>query len=141
MLEIETFWHLNCVLMLLNWIVWNRTVLTFKLRTYAELFEIELYMHKNVFGCWGVSPTDGLALRWDIPDKLSSVLSRRAVTMNGCNVHDCVNLRRGFSQLSFMYVLFSFSISFITHFRVVLSFQPPLEHNIGLKFPTMVDMP
>ena len=28
--------ELNCVLML-NWIVWNRTVLTFKLRTYAKL--------------------------------------------------------------------------------------------------------
>ena len=29
--------ELNCVLML-NWIVWNRTALTFKLRTYARLY-------------------------------------------------------------------------------------------------------
>ena len=43
--------------------------------------------------------------------------------------HDFVKLGRGFSQLSFMYVLFSFNIFFITHFRVVLSFRPPLDHN------------
>ena len=30
MLEIELFWHLNCVLML-NWIFWNKTVLTLTL--------------------------------------------------------------------------------------------------------------
>ena len=66
---------------------------------------------------------------WYIPDKLSSAQSRRAVTKNGCNVHDCVKLRKGFSQLSFMYVLFSLNIFFITHFRIVLSFQPPLDHN------------
>ena len=30
------FWHLNCVFML-NWIVWNRTVLTLELRTSTEL--------------------------------------------------------------------------------------------------------
>ena len=35
----------------------------------------------------------------------------------------------GFTQLSFMYVLFSFNLFLITHFRVVLSFQPPLDHN------------
>ena len=79
--EIELIWHLNCVLNCLkencfltlnlctytDWIVWNRTNLTFKLRT--ELFERELfytlnlctytdwivwnrtvYMYKN--GCW-----------------------------------------------------------------------------------------
>ena len=79
--------------------------------------------------CWGVSPTDGLAFMWHIPAKLSSAQSRRAVTKNGCNVHDCVKLRRGFSQLSFMHVLFSFNIFLITHFRVVLSFQPPIDHN------------
>ena len=66
---------------------------------------------------------------WHIPAKLSSVQSRQAVTKNGCNVHDCVKVRRGFSQLSFMYVLFSFNIFFITHFWVMLSFQPPLDHN------------
>ena len=76
----------------------------------------------------GVSPTDGLALMWHIPAKLSSAQSRRAVTMNS-NIHDCVKLRRDFSQLSFMYVRFPFNIFLITHFRVVLSFEPPLDHN------------
>ena len=54
----------------------------------------------------------------------------RAVTKIGCNVHDCVKLKRDFPQLSFIYVLFSFNIFLITHFRVVLSFQPPLDHII-----------
>ena len=43
--------------------------------------------------------------------RLSSILNSslgRIVTKNGCNVHDCV--KRGFSQLSFIYVLFSFNI-------------------------------
>ena len=35
----------------------------------------------------------------------------------------------GFSQLSFINVLFPFNIFIITHFRVVLSFEPPLDHN------------
>ena len=77
----------------------------------------------------GCLPTDGLALMWHIPATLSSAQSRQAVIKNGCNVHDCVKLRRGFSQLSFMYVLFSFNIFLITHFRAVLSFETPLEHN------------
>ena len=38
----------------------------------------------------------------------------------------------GFSQLSFIYVLFSFNIFLIPHFRVVLSFEPPLDHNTYL---------
>ena len=87
------------------------------------------FKNSDLTNCWDVSPTVGLALMWHIPAKLSCAQSRRAVTKNGCNVHDCVKVRRGFSQLSFMYVLFSFNIFFITHFRVVLSFQPPLEHN------------
>ena len=81
--------------------------------------------------CWGVSPTDGLVLMWHIPAKLSSEQSQQAVTENG-NIHDCVKLRRGFSQLSFMYVLFSFNIFLITHFWVVLSFEPPLDHQISV---------
>ena len=40
-----------------------------------------------------------------------------------------VKLRRGFSQLSFVYVLFSFNIFLITYFCVVSSFEPPLDHN------------
>ena len=79
--------------------------------------------------CWGDSPTDELALMWPIPAKLSSVQSRRSRHQERINVHDCVKLRRGFFQLSFLYVLFSFNIFFITYFRVVLSFQPPLDHN------------
>ena len=78
--------------------------------------------------CWGVSPTDGLTLMWHIPAKLSSAQSLQAITKNG-NIHDCVKLRRDFSQLPFMHVLFSFNIFLITHFRVVLSFEPPLNHN------------
>ena len=78
--------------------------------------------------CWGVSPTDGLAIMWHIPAKLSSAQSRRAVNKNG-NIHDYVKLRRGSSQLSFMYVLFYFNIFLITRFRVVVSFEAPLDHN------------
>ena len=52
--------------------------------------------------------------------------SRQAVTKNG-NIHDC-KPRRGFFQLSFMYILFSFNIFLTTHFRDVLSFEPPLDH-------------
>ena len=40
-----------------------------------------------------------------------------------------VKLRRGLSQLSFVNVLFSFNIFLITYFYVVLSFEPPLDHN------------
>ena len=36
MFKIKLFWHLDCVLML-NWIAWNRTVLTSKMCTYAKL--------------------------------------------------------------------------------------------------------
>ena len=57
-----------------------------------------------VLGCL---PSRWIPLMWEIQAKLSSAQSRRAVTMNRCNVHDCIKLRGGFSQLSFMYVLFS----------------------------------
>ena len=39
LLEIELFWHLDCVL-ILNWIVWNETVFV----CWTELFEIELFL-------------------------------------------------------------------------------------------------
>ena len=39
-----------------------------------------------------------------------------------------VKLRRGFSQLPFVYVLFAFNIFLITYFCVVSSFEPPLDH-------------
>ena len=77
----------------------------------------------------GVSPKDGLALMWHIPAKLSSAQSRRAVAKYACNIHDCFKPRRSFFQLSFLYILFSFNIFLITHFRVVLSFQSPFDHN------------
>ena len=38
-----------------------------------------------------------------------------------------VKLRRGFSQLSFVYVLFALNIFLITYFCVVSSFEPPLD--------------
>ena len=62
---------------------------------------------------------------------LSSAQSQQALTKN-VNIHDCDKLRRCFSQLSFMYVLFSFNIFLITYFRVVLSFEPPIDHNTVL---------
>ena len=40
-----------------------------------------------------------------------------------------LKLRRGLSQLSFVYVLFAFNIFLITYFWVVSSFEPPLDHN------------
>ena len=63
--------------------------------------------------------------------RLSSLLSNLGAVTD-VNIHDLVKLRRGFSQLSFIYVLFSFNIFFITHFWVVLSFKPPLDHNTFL---------
>ena len=52
-----------------------------------------------------------------------SELLPRAVTF-------LIKLRTGFSQLSFVYVLFAFNIFLITNFCVVSSFEPPLDHNI-----------
>ena len=65
--------------------------------------------------------------------RLSSLLISlgEAVTKNG-NIRECVKLRRGFSLLSFIHVLFSFNIFLITHFRVMLSFEPPLDHNTNI---------
>ena len=40
-----------------------------------------------------------------------------------------IKLRRGFSQLSFVYVLFAFNIFLISYFCVVSSFEPPLDPN------------
>ena len=83
---------------------------------------------KNMLGC--------LPYRWTRPHVTHTGLapsaqSRRAVTKNRCNVHDCIKLGRGFSQLSFMYVLFSFNICFYLSFpsRVIISPPPPVDHN------------
>ena len=67
--------------------------------------------------------------------RLSSLLSSLGETSprTDANIHDCVKLRKGFSQLLFMYVLFSFNIFLITHFQVVLSFELPFDHNTYLK--------
>ena len=43
-----------------------------------------------------------------------------------------LKLRRGFSQLSFVYVLFAFNIFLITYFCVMSSFEPPLDHNTAV---------
>ena len=44
-----------------------------------------------------------------------------------------VKLRRSFSQLSFVYVLFAFNIFLITYFCVVSSFEPPLDHKLATR--------
>ena len=47
-LKWNCFWHSNCVLML-NWTVWNRIVLMFKLLNYAKLncFKWKFFLHWN----------------------------------------------------------------------------------------------
>ena len=55
MFEIELFWHLNCILML-KWIVWNRTVLTFN-SVYC-LMGWGCGVHQLLL-CWGVPPGAG----------------------------------------------------------------------------------
>ena len=59
---------------------------------------------------------------------LSEPLPRAAIFL-------IVKLRRGFSHVSFVYVLFPFSIFLITYFCVVSSFEPPLDHNSNLFMP------
>ena len=43
-----------------------------------------------------------------------------------------VKLRKSFSHLSFVCVLFSFNVFLITYFCAVSSFEPPLHHNSNL---------
>ena len=45
-----------------------------------------------------------------------------------------VKLRRGFSQLSFVCILFPLNIFLIIYFCVVSSFEPPLDHNSKVVF-------
>ena len=45
-LEIELFWYLNCVLML-NWIVWNRTVFDMKTVLTRIVFDVETVLTLN----------------------------------------------------------------------------------------------
>ena len=50
--KMELFRHLNCVLML-NWIVWNWTVLTFNLTVLIQnwiIWNRTVYMFENGFG-------------------------------------------------------------------------------------------
>ena len=70
MFKMGLFWHLNCILML-NWIVWNRTVFTFK----SELWPVGWgYRIHWLFLCRGVRPhqwiSDGevpvMLERWEI---------------------------------------------------------------------------
>ena len=88
-------------------------------------------MHIKNYISVGVSP-----LQMDSPSCYISRLSSLQRSLcersprTDFNIQDCVKLRRGFSHLSFMYLLFSSNIFLITHFRVVLSFHtPPLDHN------------
>ena len=62
----------------------------------------------------------------------------RAVTQNGCNVHD-FNLRRSFSQPSFMYVLFSFNIFFSLISESCYHFNLPLDHNTEFKLLIFIE--
>ena len=84
-----------------------------------------------------VSPIDGLVLMWHIPTELSSAWSQ---TQSQCSrslseplpravIFLIVKLRKGFSQLLFVYVVFSFNIFLFTYFCVVSSFELPLDHN------------
>ena len=75
----------------------------------------------------GFSLTDEPPTMWHIPAKVSSAQSQWAVNKNRCN--SCVKLRRGFSQLSFMYVLLSVNIFLSLISESCYHFQPPLSHN------------
>ena len=87
--------------------------------------------------CWGVP------YRWTCPHvtytnwtvsvqsqsqrSLSELLRRVVIFL-------IVKLRRGFSLLSFVFVLFAFNIFLITYFCVMSSFEPPLDHNIYMLY-------
>ena len=84
----------------------------------------------------GVSPIDILILMWHIPTELSLHSLSQSQSRSRSSFIELlprvvifliVKLRRVFSQLSFVYVLFSFNIFLITYFRVMLSFEPPLN--------------
>ena len=83
--------------------------------------------------CVGVSPIDGLVLMWNIPTELSSAQSQSRFCLSEslprAIIFLIVKLRRGFSQLSFVYVLFALNIFLITYFCIVSSYEPPLHHN------------
>ena len=82
----------------------------------------------------------GCPYRWTRPHVINTELSS-AQTQSRTQSQFClseslpravifliVKLRRGFSQLSFVYVLSAFNIFLITYFCVVSSFVPPLDH-------------
>ena len=81
----------------------------------------------------GMSPIDGLVLMWHIPTEPSSVQSQSRFCLSeslpSAVIFLIVKPWRGFSQLSFVYVLFAFNIFLIRCFCVVSSFEPPLDHN------------
>ena len=66
------------------------------------------------------------------PRSLSQSRSSLSLPLPRSVIFLIVKQRRGFSQLSFVYVLFSFNIVLIAYFRVVLSIEPLLDHNIKL---------
>ena len=55
-----------------NRIVWNRTVCVFT----NHIFDTYVKQYLALKNCWGVSSTDGLALRWHIPAELCSAQFR-----------------------------------------------------------------
>ena len=78
---------------------------------------------------------------WHIPTELSSAQTQsrsQSQTQSRFCLYEplpraviflIVKLGRGFSQLSFVYILFAFKIFLITYFCVVSSFEPPLDHH------------
>ena len=88
-----------------------------------------------------MSPIDGLVLMWHIPMELSSAQSQSQLQSQTQSwfclsellpcavIFLIVKLRRGFSQLSVVYVRFAINIFLITYFCDVSSFEPPLDNN------------
>ena len=75
------------------------------------------YSNWALFCAVSVSVSDSASVQFQC--SLSEPLPRTVIFL-------IVKLRRGFSQLSFEYVLFAFNIFLIAYFCVVSSFEPPL---------------
>ena len=105
-----------------------------------SMSQIKLFDHLNWVQtndlCVGISLIDGLILMWHIPTEISSAQMQSQFYLSKSIPREVifliVKLRRGFSQLLFVYVLFAFNIFLIPYFCVMSSFGPPLDHNIML---------
>ena len=95
------------------------------MRHQVPFFEYLVWLDLVLNPCVEVSPLQMDSSSCDIY-RLSSLLCSlgEPSPRMDVNIHDCVKPRRGFSRLSFMYVLFSFNIFLITHFQVLLSPEP-----------------